>query len=109
MTTTIKILVIGFIAGLGGTWVGYQYLIKPSLLQIQQAEPQFNAVNYESPVLKHSSESVNTNPVSAPVDFSEAAAKATPSVVFINSISEGVSISYWDWFFGEGGNGRQTQ
>jgi serine protease Do len=109
MRTTIKILVIGFIAGLGGTWIGYQFLIKPSLLEIQQAEPQFNAVNYESPVLRHASESVNSNPASAPVDFSEAAAKATPSVVFINSISEGVSISYWDWFFGEGGNGRQTQ
>jgi serine protease Do len=109
MGTTIKILAIGFIAGLSGTWIGYQYLIKPSLLQIQQAEPQFNAVNYESPVVRHSSESVNTIPASAPVDFSEAAAKATPSVVFINSISEGVSISYWDWFFGEGGNGRQTQ
>jgi Do/DeqQ family serine protease len=43
-----------------------------------------------------------------PVDFSEAAAKATQSVVFINSISEGASYSYWDWFFGEGSN-RQTQ
>jgi serine protease Do len=109
MSTTVKILVVGFIAGLSGTWVGYQYLIKPSLLEIQRSEPQFNAVNYESPVLQHSSEAVRTNPGLAPVDFSEAAAKATPSVVFINSISEGVSVSYWDWFFGEGGNGRQTQ
>jgi S1-C subfamily serine protease len=41
------------------------------------------------------------------VDFSEAAAKAIPSVVFINSISQGVTYTYWDWFFGNGS--PQTQ
>ncbi|NJM26470.1 MAG: PDZ domain-containing protein [Bacteroidia bacterium] len=42
------------------------------------------------------------------VDFAAAAARATPSVVFINSISQGVSVSYWDWFFGESGNRQQV-
>jgi serine protease Do len=107
MKNTAKILIIGFIAGLSGSWVGYQYFIKPEL---QKAEPeaQFNAVRFDSPVFNRPNEVINNNTSLAAVDFSEAAAKATPSVVFINSISEGVSMSYWDWFFGEGG-GRQTQ
>lgn len=108
MRNTVKIIVIGFIAGLTGTFAGYQYFIKPSLQQLQTA-PQFEGIKFDSPVINRSSEAVNSStPGVGPVDFSEAAAKATPSVVFINSISEGVSVSYWDWFFGDGGN-RQTQ
>jgi serine protease Do len=107
MKNTVKIIIIGFIAGLSGTFAGYQYFIKPSLQQIQSA-PQFEGVKFESPMLNRSSEAVSAPTSLAPVDFSEAASKATPSVVFINSISEGVSVSYWDWFFGEGGS-RQTQ
>jgi S1-C subfamily serine protease len=105
---TAKILIIGFIAGLCGTWIGYAYFIKPDLQQLTP-EARFDAVKFDSPVLNRSSESVNGASSLAPVDFSEAAAKATPSVVFINSISQGVSMSYWDWFFGEGGGGVQTQ
>jgi S1-C subfamily serine protease len=108
MRSTVKILVIGFIAGLAGTWVGFQYFIQPGLKELRPVA-EFNNVRFDSPALNRSSQSVNPAPALAPVDFSEAAAKATPSVVFINSISEGVSVSYWDWFFGEGGNGRQTQ
>ena len=96
---------IAFIAGLGGTWVGFQYFIKPSL-QFNQPGPQFNEVKFESPVFNRSAESLPTPSALPGVDFSEAASKATPSVVFINSITEGVSSSSWDWFFGEG---RQTQ
>jgi len=45
---------------------------------------------------------------SVTVDFSEAAKKAIPSVVYINSISQsGASYSYWDLLFG--GGGSQTQ
>jgi Do/DeqQ family serine protease len=107
---TVKIIIVGFIAGLAGSWTGYQYFIRPSIKEAQ-TEPQFNNVRFDSPVINKASESVRSYvPGGAVVDFTEAAAKATPSVVFINSISEGVSYSYWDWFFGEGGNtGRQTQ
>ena len=42
------------------------------------------------------------------VDFSNAAEKTIPSVVYINSISQtGVSYSFWDLMFGVGG--QQTQ
>lgn len=110
MKTTLKIIVIGFLAGLGGTYTGYKYFIKPSL-QENQSEVQFRAVRYDSPAVYNPSApsySPTSTPPADPVDFSTAAAKATQSVVYINSISEGVSYSYWDWFF-EGGGGRQTQ
>lgn len=107
MNNTLKTIVIGFIAGLAGTGAGYQYLIKPNLPIPETAT--FNNVKFDSPGINRPSE-VSSTPVSttAPVDFSAAASKATPSVVFINSISEGGGYSYWDWFFGEGAN-RQTQ
>lgn len=107
MNNTLKTIVIGFIAGLAGTGAGYQYLIKPNLPISETAT--FNNVKFDSPGINRPSE-VSSTPVSttAPVDFSAAASKATPSVVFINSISEGGGYSYWDWFFGEGAN-RQTQ
>jgi serine protease Do len=109
MKNTLKIIVVGFIAGLAGTGVGYQYFIKPSLPQENVA--QFDNVKFDSPGINRPSEVISGSGSSvnaAPVDFSAAAAKATPSVVFINSISEGTSYSYWDWFFGEGGR-SQTQ
>jgi Do/DeqQ family serine protease len=112
MKTTIKIIVIGFLAGIGGSYTGYHYFIKPSLLQ-NLPEAQFNNVRYDSPSASIPA-STNINPIVSAdpaVDFSGAAAKATQSVVYINSIAEGVSYSYWDWFLGEGGGGagRQTQ
>ncbi len=42
------------------------------------------------------------------VDFSAAATRAIPSVVYINSIFKGTSYSPFDWFFG-GGVTSQTQ
>jgi serine protease Do len=108
MRNTVKILVVGFIAGLAGTWVGFIYVVKPSLKAVQ-TKPQFNAVSFESPGISHPAAPANSGVTALPVDFSEAAARATPSVVFINSISEGVSMSYWDWFFGDGNTSRQTQ
>jgi serine protease Do len=107
MKNTVKIIIIGFIAGLSGTWVGFHYFIRPELAKTE-TEPQFNTVNFDSPLYDRTSQPVSNSSNLVAVDFSEAASKATPSVVFINSISEGVSMSYWDWFFGEGG-GRQTQ
>ena len=108
MKTILKITVIGFLAGFGGAFTFYQYFLK-NKIEPNQPEAQFNAVRFDSSVLnRHSNSNVPAAPGLAPVDFSEAAAKATQSVVYINSISEGVSYSYLDWFFGEG-SGKQTQ
>jgi S1-C subfamily serine protease len=107
MKSTFKVIIVGFIAGLAGAFVFFRIAIKPQLGE-SQSVAQFDAVSYDSPAYTGQSQSVTPSPGAAvaPVDFSEAAARATPSVVFINSISQGVSYSYWDWFLGEGGSSR---
>lgn len=106
MKTTFTVMVIGFLSGLAGSYVGYFY---------QREAPagmSAPATHFQSVHLAESSGTVDATPA-APVnamaeDFSTAASRATPSVVYINSISQGVSYSNWDWFFGES-PGRQTQ
>jgi serine protease Do len=107
MRNIVKIIIIGFFAGLGGTWAGFQYFIKPALTG-HQPEEQFNSVKFDTPALSRSSEAISVPSGLAAVDFSDAAARATPSVVFINSISEGASYSTWDWFFGEPSSRQQV-
>lgn len=108
MKSTIHVIIIGFFAGLGGAYTGYQYLIKPSVEN--KTFPEFDEVRFDSKSVSYPSDDA-ADIVSVPPgesgDFTLAAAKATPGVVYINSISEGVSHSYWDWFLGEGA-GRQT-
>lgn len=110
MKFTLKIILVAFLAGFAGAYTFHRYSTKETQT-LQQ--PQFNPVRFDSsPSINHSHISSTTTPSqeTSPVDFSLAATKATPSVVYINSISEGVTYSYWDWFFNEGGgNGKQTQ
>jgi S1-C subfamily serine protease len=108
MKNTIKIIVIGFLAGIGGSFIGNEiFYEKPS-----GSQEKFEQVSFDSPGINRPASSndfsLSTGAAETAVDFSLAASKATPSVVYINSISEGVSNSYWDWFFGEG-SGKQTQ
>jgi serine protease Do len=96
---------IAFLAGLAGTYVFYIYKIEPQLATQEQEQQQFTS-NITSgtqsfPDVAYTNST--TTAALAPVDFSEAAAKAIPSVVYINSISEGVASS-WDWFFGGSSN-----
>lgn len=108
MKTTIKVIALGFLSGLAGSYAGYHYFSQTITVQ-QQPAADFHHVNYQSEAPVTTAASVTGNTVKAlPVDFSEAAARATPSVVYINSISQGVTYSNWDWFFGET-PGRQTQ
>ena len=109
MKNAFKIIVLGALAGFGGAFLFYIGFIKPELAQ-RQSEAQFNTVSYDSPAV-NTTQSYSTSPTAAvtPIDFSDAAAKATQSVVYINSISRGVTYSTWDWFFGEGTGGGRTQ
>lgn len=113
MKTTLKVIVVGFIAGLAGSYTGVRILQERPAEQIT-APADFFAVNYQDSgtagPFPHMADSVDAGRsfAATPVDFSAAAAKATPSVVYINSISQGVTYSTWDWFFGET-PGRQTQ
>ncbi|RAV98445.1 serine protease [Pseudochryseolinea flava] len=106
MKHTIRIILVAFIAGFGGSFTFYHFYIKPDLAQAT-AQEEFSQVSDDNPHPSRQYATNNAVPSDAtPVDFSEAALKATPSVVYINSISRGISYSYWDWFFGEGGGGN---
>jgi Do/DeqQ family serine protease len=108
MKTTLKVIVLGFVSGLAGSYTGFHYFVKPLGVQ-QQPATEFRTVNFKDPDTSRTEILPMTPSTNAlPEDFSEAAARATPSVVYINSISQGVTYSTWDWFFGEG-PGRQTQ
>ncbi len=108
MKNTLKTIVIAFIAGLTGTWTGFHYIIEPKLERENQ-QSNFTNVKFDSPAINRPEVLTSPQPTSTtPVDFSLAASKATPSVVFINSISESNTYSVYDWFFGEGAS-RQTQ
>ena len=109
MKHIFRVLVFGFIAGFAGAYTFYIAVVKPEVESLQP-DPVFSPATYDNPAYT----SIPSNPPSSlpdveGVDFSEAARRATPSVVFINSISRGVSYSYWDWFFGEGGANSRTQ
>lgn len=107
---TVKIVVIGFIAGLAGAYTFFTYHEEKE--SREQKEKQYQVSDYQPsevyrPNTIEPSHSENTIPAEA-VDFSLAARKATPSVVYINSISQGSpAYSYWDLLFG--GSGSQTQ
>ena len=106
MKRTIQVIVIAFVAGFGGSFTFYKYFIEPTL-KTSTGQAHISAVRYDSPT-SYATPTTAANPEVAPVDFSTAATKAIPSVVYINSISQGASYSALDWFFG-GGGGNQTQ
>lgn len=102
---SLKTIIIGFLAGLAGAYCFFtyqQFKSQPAKTENISLAKDVNTSPSYQPVLA---------PLSAPaenVDFSLAAAKATPSVVYINSISQsGVSYSYFDLLFG--GSGQQQQ
>lgn len=108
MKTFLKIAVIGFISGLAGAFVFFQYLVKISGNPFQQ-EPVYDMARYDSPaVFPPNTVELETENNAEPSDFSLAANKAIPSVVYINSIFKGTSYSPFDWFFG-GGTTSQTR
>jgi serine protease Do len=97
----ITTIAVAFLAGIGGAF--FFDFVK----QGKAEEPEtFTNVFDPSPT-----EMFVTN-IPSPansVDFSDAASKATPSVVYINSIAQsGVSYTYWDMLFGGGGSHTQV-
>ncbi|MEJ0032958.1 MAG: hypothetical protein WDO15_22500 [Bacteroidota bacterium] len=95
----ITTVALAFSAGLAGAFVFNE--IKEARSQKPGGETFKNVFNPAS------SETFSTPdvPMATGVDFSDAAARATPSVVYINSIAQsGVSYTYWDMLFGGGGS-----
>lgn len=105
--TTLRTIIVGFLAGIAGAYAFYAYQEEKKLRESQT--PQYDVTNYKpSEAYRPNIVAQGSAKSSMVVDFSEAAQKATPSVVYINSISQsGTSYSYWDLLFG--GGGPQTQ
>ena len=100
-------IIIAFAAGLAGAFVFNQYQERKEKQEAQQA---LNASNFESADIYQPNiiEPSRPSTLDEKIDFSGAANKTIPSVVFINSISQsGVSYSYWDLLFGGGGQQQQ--
>ena len=100
---TIKIIVIACLAGFAGAFMCVTLMVTPG------ASPQ-NPLGFEKVSLSNPRDnqptqlSTSTTIPEVPVDFNVAATRAIPSVVYINSISQGASYSYWDMLFGGGGS-----
>lgn len=109
MKTTLKVIAIGFLSGLAGSYTGYHFFIEPQAVRNTDVA-EVRSVNFRSAdtSVVQPMDIAGTSANAVAEDFSNAASRATPSVVYINSISQGVSYSNWDWFFGEG-PGKQTQ
>jgi serine protease Do len=103
---SIKTIAIGFLAGVAGAFVFFQYNQRGN---VETPTQNVAVTDYNSaPLFQSNTEAPTTSSSPDNNDFSLAAAKATPSVVYINSISQtGASYSYWDLLFG--GGGQQTQ
>ena len=104
---SFKTIIIGFIAGLAGAYAFFAYQTEKTKREAANTQQQVSNVEpteiYRPTIVEPSA----SNPTETS-DFSLAATKATPSVVYINSISQsGASYSYWDLLFG--GGGSQTQ
>lgn len=102
----IQTILVAFVAGLAGA---YAFSLYQARTQKPEAQQVMNISDYQSTDVYQPTVVAPSNPATIDkIDFSEAANKTIPSVVFINSISQsGVSYSYWDMLFG--GSGQQQQ
>lgn len=107
MKNTLKIVLLSFLAGFAGAFTFYHYVVEDKLNSLTDSAA-FHTVSYTPDHPAIHTAPTTTTPGMAPVDFSEAAQKTVSSVVYINSISQGVSLSAWDWFFGESNSRTQV-
>lgn len=106
---TLQTIVIGFLAGLAGAYALFTYQEEKKSREV--SSEQYQVSDNHEPQENYKPANITTPSVVGPVDnvdFSKAAEKTIPSVVYINSISQsGISYSFWDQMFGMGG--QQTQ
>lgn len=106
---TLQIIVIGLLAGFSGSWI-FQTWQEDQKAESTKVVDLSNSVVYtaQAPSKETRSDVKTLSTLSEKVDFTAAAARTIPSVVYINSISQsGVSYSIYDMLFGNGG--KQTQ
>ncbi|MCU0419511.1 MAG: trypsin-like peptidase domain-containing protein [Cyclobacteriaceae bacterium] len=104
LTHVLFIALLAFGSGMAGAYVFDAYRAEKQLRAIQTAHTPDGADLTAQPYLATAGPTQTTLPAEA-IDFSAAANKAIPSVVFINSISQsGAAYSYWDLLFGSSGS-----
>lgn len=100
MRNTVQIIILSFLAGIGGAYT-YHQLNEPFENTPQQQEP--SSVNFASnhePSTYHHEPSRNVRAASMDEDFVAASESSTQSVVYIKNISErSYRRSYMDYFF----------
>jgi len=103
MIRIFQTTVIAFLAGLAGAWAFIEFRTVPQ-------EQEARVVNMDGGVSYQPNVVISAPNTSIDkVDFTGAASKTIPSVVYINSISQsGVSYTIYDMLFGSGGE-KQTQ
>ncbi|GIV36107.1 MAG: hypothetical protein KatS3mg032_0486 [Cyclobacteriaceae bacterium] len=101
MRKVIAFILLAFTGGTAGAWFYGKYILLPEVRRSN--ESHFTPAAYDSPVSYENprpAEEPSANDVSVTdSDFSLAASRAIPSVVYINSIFKGASYSPFDWFF----------
>lgn len=110
MINAIRTIVIAFLAGVAGSYAYVNYRAEKHADERNPQEAEYRSTSYEQPneykpnmVMPSATTSIDK------VDFIDAAARAIPSVVYINSISQsGNSYSHWDWIFGGGGQNTRV-
>lgn len=103
---TLFLFVLSLGAGMLGAWLLDAYRTEKSTRAQTVAESQTAS---PSPYWPDATPVPRTTVPAEAIDFSAAAAKAIPSVVFINSISQsGSTYSYWDLLFGNMGNQQRV-
>jgi serine protease Do len=102
----IVVVIVAFAAGILGAYVYDSYQAEKQARALQTTHHETGLL--ENPAFESvASPTISSLPADA-IDFSAAANKTIPSVVYINSLSQsGVASSYWDLLFG--GSGSQQQ
>lgn len=100
---TFKIIAIACLAGFAGAFVCVKLMVNPETTN--QNLPGFEKVSLDDTRTNNVPQVSTSNMIAeTPVDFNVAATRSIPSVVYINSLSQGASYSsYWDLLFGGGG------
>ncbi|MDV3310579.1 MAG: trypsin-like peptidase domain-containing protein [Cyclobacteriaceae bacterium] len=111
----ILVVIVAFGSGLAGAYTYCKFYfdntVESSLDSIRMYASRTSNTTPPAPLSEAPSDPAPSSSVRSeaePVDFSVAAARTVPSVVYINSISKGISYSYWDWFFGDGQSRTQV-
>lgn len=103
-----KIVIVGFMSGLAGAFAFFSYQTEKESREKNESKVLISDYKPTELYRPNIIQPALTTAALEPVDFSFAASKATPSVVYINSISQSnVAYSPWDILFG--GGGPQTQ